>query len=75
MSKVDIKKFQVAEITYRPNTIHFSCDIKLSPEYFQSLMWDSRDNKNMQENAEYLGEMVKNEIIKYALNQNKDGKN
>jgi len=74
MSKVDITKFQVAEITYIPNTIHFSCDIKLSPEYFQSLYWDSRDNKNMEENAEYLGEMVKDAIIQFTLNQNKDEK-
>lgn len=73
MSKVDITKFQVAEITHRPNTIHFSCDIKLSPEYFQTLYWDSRDDKYMDEHAEGLGEMVKKEIISYIKkNQNKD---
>ena len=71
MSKVDITKFQVSEITYSPSTIHFSCDIKLSPEYFQVTLF-SRDNKNMEENAEYLGEMVKDAIIQFTLNQNKD---
>jgi hypothetical protein len=43
--KVIIKEFQSGGLPNGPSTIHFSCDIKLSPEYFQTLYWDSRDDK------------------------------
>jgi hypothetical protein len=32
--KVIIKEFQSGGLPNGPSTIHFSCDIKLSPEYF-----------------------------------------
>jgi hypothetical protein len=63
--KVLIKEFQSGGLSNSPSTIHFSCDIKLSPEYFQTLFWDSRDRKNLDEHAEHLGEMVKKEIIQH----------
>lgn len=71
--RVIIKEFQSGGLPNNPSTIHFSCDIKLSPEYFETLYWDSRDDKYMDEHAEGLGEMVKKEIISYIKkNQNKD---
>jgi len=69
--RVRIKKFDTYD--YTPNTINLNCDIKLSAELFQSLYWDSRDGKPLDEYAEGLGEMVKNAIIKHIKeNQNKD---
>ena len=71
--KVIIKEFQSGGLLNDPSTIHFSCDIKLSPEYFQTLYWDSRDDKFMDEHSEHLGEMVKKEIISYIKeNRNYD---
>jgi len=71
--KVIIKEFQSGGLPNDPSTIHFSCDIKLSPEYLQTLYWDSRDDKNMDEQSELLGEMVKKEIISYIKeNRNYD---
>ena len=71
--KVIIKEFQSGGLPNNPSTIHFSCDIKLSPEYFQTLYWDSRDDKHIDEHSEHLGEMVKKEIISYIKkNQNKE---
>ena len=71
--RVIVKEFQSGGLPNDPSTIHFSCDIKLSPEYIQTLHWDSRDGKNWDDHAEHLGEMVKKEIISYIKeNQNKD---
>ena len=71
--KVIIKEFQSGGLPNNSSTIHFSCDIKLSPEYFQTLYWDSRDDKYMDEHSEHLGEMVKKEIISYIKeNRNYD---
>ena len=71
--RVRIKKFGMDDT---PNTINLNCDIKLSPELFQSLYWDNHDGKPLDEYAEGLGEMVKNAIIKHIKeNQNKDGNN
>ena len=71
--RVIIKEFRSEGLPWHSPTMHFSCDIKISPEYFQTLYWDSRDDKYMDEHAEGLGEMVKKEIISYIKkNQNKD---
>jgi len=71
--RVIIKEFQSEGLPWHSPTIHFGCDIKLSPEYFQTLYWDSRDDKHIDEHSEHLGEMIKKEIISYIKkNQNKD---
>ena len=71
--KVLIKELKTVGLPNNVSTIHFSCDIKLSTEYTQTLYWDSRDGKHIDDHAEYLGEMVKKEIIRHIKeNQNKN---
>jgi len=70
--KVLIKEFKVKEALTDLSTLHFSCNIKLSPEYFQTLQYDTHREQHLEEHAERIGEFVKQEIIKYVLNKNKD---
>ena len=64
--KVIINKFEAP--TDHSNTLKLEVSVKFSAEYFQTLYWDGKDGKNLEEHGEHIGEEVKKAIKSYIIN-------